>query len=113
MVSMDELKLDLERRLREQCFALGNTERLSILSEIQKKPRTVTDILKDVKITQSTLSHHLRILRKAGFVTGIRSGRHVFYSIRKQTLDELSENLKEYNDKFPVSAMILVDDDPE
>ena len=103
----------LNDRIIQMCFALGNTERMIIMDALKDHPRSVTDLLKDMKVTQSTLSHHLRILRKAGFVSGIRSGRHVYYAERKGNFDNLTEILKEYNDAIPTSAMILLEDNEE
>ena len=96
----------MEDRMIDQCFALGNKERIRILNQLRERPQSVTELLKDANLTQSTLSHHLRILRKAGLVNGIRDGRHVYYAIRKNGLQELRQNIQEYDDSFPLSSMM-------
>jgi DNA-binding transcriptional ArsR family regulator len=39
------------------------------------------------------VSHHLRILREAGLVTGHREGRWVHYRVVSQRLDEIRQVL--------------------
>ena len=99
-------KLDFGN-IKEQAFALGNAERLTIINHLRDHPRSVSDLLMELEITQSTLSHHLKILRKTGLVTGIRDGRHVYYAIRREGLSELINDLGRLSDQIPVSAQIL------
>lgn len=97
--------------IQDMAFAIGNKERLEIIDKLSDHPRSVTDLLSDSVITQSTLSHHLKILRKAGLVVSIRSGRHVYYAIRKEGIGKLINNLEQLSDQIPVSAQILPKED--
>lgn len=97
--------------IKEQAFALGNAERLTILNHLREHPRSVSDLLTEITITQSTLSHHLKILRKTGLVTAIRNGRHVYYAVRKEGLSELINDLGRLSDQIPVSAQVLPKED--
>ena len=49
------------------------------------------DIEGHFDLSQPTISHHLKILREAGLVTGERRGTWVYYAIDKSTLAQLAE----------------------
>lgn len=66
--------------------ALGDETRLRILEELVAGEGTVTDLMEQLQIGQSLMSHHLRILREAGLVVDRRSGRWVRYSIAEPAL---------------------------
>ncbi len=61
--------------------ALGDENRLEILMLIKEKEICATDILKNVSIGQSTLSHHMKILCECGIVKCRKSGKQTYYSI--------------------------------
>lgn len=66
---------DLDHVLR----ALADANRRAILAAVRSGPRPVGQIAKDVALSQQTTSHHLRVLRAAGLVSGARAGtRHLF-----------------------------------
>lgn len=44
-------------------------------------------LLDDLHITQSTLSHHMKILCDAGIVQGRKDGKWVYYSISPEGAD--------------------------
>jgi ArsR family transcriptional regulator len=56
--------------------------RLSILRQLIDLGEACACDLARPGISQPTLSHHLRVLREAGWVTGERRGTWVWYSLR-------------------------------
>ncbi|MCY4670678.1 ArsR/SmtB family transcription factor (plasmid) [Rhodococcus sp. NyZ502] len=76
----------------EALQALANPSRLLILSRLRCGPVAVNDLAEDVGMTQSAVSHQLRLLRALGLVTGTRTGRSIVYSLYDnhvaQLLDE-------------------------
>jgi len=60
---------------------MGDQTRLSILVELQKSERNVSWLVKKLKMPQSTVSHHLALLRMIELVSTRRSGKEIFYSI--------------------------------
>jgi ArsR family transcriptional regulator, arsenate/arsenite/antimonite-responsive transcriptional repressor len=44
-------------------------------------------------LAESTISHHMSVLREAGLVTARRDGVWVYYSVRRDRLREVSEEL--------------------
>lgn len=65
--------------------ALASEERLEILKALQEKEMCVSEVEKSFYMEQSTASHHLNILKKAGIVTATRNGKQMIYSINKES----------------------------
>jgi ArsR family transcriptional regulator len=59
--------------------ALGDAVRLAILHLVQDQEVCVCDLVPLVGVVQSTLSHHLSVLQKAGLVTARKEGRWNYY----------------------------------
>ena len=60
---------------------LGNIKRLEILYHITDKELNVGQLERAVKLSQSALSQHLAVLRKAGIVNTRRNAQTIFYSL--------------------------------
>jgi ArsR family transcriptional regulator len=73
--------------------ALADENRLRILGMLLDGERCVCDLTAALDAGQSLLSHHLRTLREAGFVTDRRVGRWAYYSIVPETFAELEAYL--------------------
>jgi DNA-binding transcriptional ArsR family regulator len=61
--------------------ALGDATRLAVLQALLERPQHVNDLMEHVKVEQSLLSHHLKVLREAGLVTATRDGKAVLYQV--------------------------------
>lgn len=62
--------------------ALANEERLQIVSLLKKnKEMYAQDIERRFYLEQSTTSHHLNMLKKAGIAKSRKEGRKVYYSL--------------------------------
>ena len=64
--------------------ALSDPNRLSILRILKGKRLCSCQILKDMDISQPTLSHHMSILLDAGLVKTIPTGRWYDYEIDEE-----------------------------
>jgi DNA-binding transcriptional ArsR family regulator len=60
---------------------LSDVTRLSVLEELLAGPKNVSQLNALIKIDQSLLSHHLKVLRDAGLVKTTRDGKAVRYEI--------------------------------
>lgn len=69
--------------------ALADENRLRILDALREGERCVCVLQELVGVSQSLLSHHLRVLRDAGVVTDRKEGRWVHYSLSQRALEEL------------------------
>jgi DNA-binding transcriptional ArsR family regulator len=61
--------------------ALGDETRLRILESLLIEEKCVSDLVKELQCAQPHVSHHLRILKTAGLVEGLRQGKRVCYRV--------------------------------
>lgn len=71
--------------------ALGDTTRLEILGLLSaaRAELCVCDVESHFKLSQPTVSHHLKLLREAGLIVGERRGNWIYYRIDPKTLMQL------------------------
>ena len=74
---------------------LGDPNRWMILELLQSGELCACEILDVLKISQPTLSHHIKILCDSGFVSYRRQGKWVYYSLNKEGCDHAQNLLKE------------------
>ena len=85
--------------------AFCDENRLMILELLQSGEKCSCELLEDLHIGQSTLSHHMRILCESGIVQGRKDGKWTYYSISlegqayaKQLLNKLTGTSSTIND---------------
>lgn len=71
--------MKISQRQAAVCAALGDYHRLLLLYAVATEPRSVSDLVQRLGISQPTVSHHLRVLREQGIVSSERRGRSVYY----------------------------------
>lgn len=64
--------------------ALADPDRLKIIECLLGGPKAVGEIVREVGAPLGNTSHHLKLLRRAGLVTGRRRGRFVIYSLAER-----------------------------
>jgi ArsR family transcriptional regulator len=67
--------------------ALGDTTRVRILELLANGELCVCDLTAAIDIPQPLLSHHLRILREAGFLRARKDGRWSYYALNPERLE--------------------------
>lgn len=70
---------------------LADQARLSVLEILMSGPKRVFEINDILKIEQSLLSHHLKVLRDEGFVETSRDGKSIVYRIAKDAVALVSD----------------------
>lgn len=73
--------------------AFCDVNRLQILDILKGGERCACHLLDDLKIGQSTLSHHMKILCDAGVVEGRKEGKWVYYTIDPKGIQHAQELL--------------------
>lgn len=76
--------------------AVGDPTRLRLLSLIAAHDggeACVCDLTAAFDLSGPTISHHLKVLREAGLVTGDRRGTWIYYRVRPDALAALSRVL--------------------
>lgn len=74
--------------------AFDDINRLQILEMLRESEKCACVLLENLQISQSTLSHHMKILCNSGIVTGRKEGKWTYYSISKEGSRKASELLK-------------------
>jgi len=59
---------------------MGDKTRLKIILTCLRGPISVGDIAEELEVSQSLVSHHLRLLRAARVLRSERQGKNIFYS---------------------------------
>ena len=70
----------------------GDSTRHRILTLLAKGQKCVSAISDELSLTQSAVSHQLRILRAAGLVRPRRSGKTVYYALDDDHVREILES---------------------
>jgi len=68
-------------RMSEIFGALGDPTRLRLLLVLCRQPLCVHDLSQILGVTESAVSHQLRMLKMLRLVTARRSGKRVYYSL--------------------------------
>ncbi|MGH8085869.1 MAG: ArsR/SmtB family transcription factor [Lysobacter sp.] len=89
--------------LAETFRLLGDPSRLKILLQCIRGPVSVGDLAEGVDLSQSLVSHHLRLLRAARLVRGERHGKHIFYEIADHHVSQILHDM----------AVHIAEDHPE
>lgn len=63
--------------------ALSDKNRLRIVNMVAEKPLCVCEITEVLKLSQSTVSGHLRVLKDAGILSDRKEGLWVEYSLNR------------------------------
>src|SRR3712207_857273 len=66
--------------------ALSDPNRRAILSVVRNGRHAVGEIADTLHLSQQIVSHHLKVLREAGLVTGSRSGTRHLFAVRVEGL---------------------------
>src|SRR3989442_342771 len=76
--------------------ALGDSTRLKILKLLAGHDLYLTEIAQQLDLSKPTIKHHLALLRAAGLVTITESGSVVYYTLRRNRLDDASTDIKRF-----------------
>ena len=82
--------------LAQSLKALADPTRLRLLSIVaasEGQEACVCDLIEPVGLGQSTVSHHLKILMDAGYLTRSKRGTWAYYRLVPEALDSISRLL--------------------
>ena len=76
-----------QERLIKMFKALGNPIRFEIMKFLVTHPGCISgDIVDFLPIAQATVSQHLKVLREAGWISGITEGPAVNYGLNAESI---------------------------
>ena len=84
-----------QRECAELFKALADETRLKILHTLFEKAQCVSELMEQLRLAQSHVSHHLKILKVAGLVESSRDGHKICYALHPGVKAKLSETRAE------------------
>ena len=95
---MKELLLDEDKviDLAELFKVFGDSTRMKILLALCESEMCVGDLAEELKMTESAISHQLRLLKQADLVVGKRDGKSVIYSLADEHVRTIINMGKEH-----------------
>lgn len=76
--------------------ALADENRLAIMMSLQQKEKCACYLLEELKISQSTLSHHMKLLCDSGLVDYRKEGKWMHYSLSQDGVKAFREMIDGY-----------------
>ncbi len=73
--------------------ALSSEPRLNIVQLLKEHPQCVNAIAERLGMTQSAVSQHLRVLREAGLIRGLKRGNWMHYEMPVESLEKCGRAL--------------------
>lgn len=86
-IPKDEILIDLAELFK----VFGDTTRVKIIYAIKDNEMCVCDIAQFLGMTQSAISHQLRVLKKSRLVKYRRDGKTVYYSLDDEHVNKIFE----------------------
>ncbi len=90
--------------LAEALKTLADPNRLRIMCYLSKGESCVCDIETELGISQQLTSHHVNVLKEAGFLKLRKEGTRYNYSIDRDFLKRVNESFGEYLDHHNVEC---------
>jgi ArsR family transcriptional regulator len=85
-----------QERLVTMFKALGNPHRFAIMKFLVTHPGCITgDIVAFLPIAQATVSQHLKVLRQAGWISGVIEGPATSYCLNEENIAWFREKVGE------------------
>lgn len=66
---------------------LSDSTRLGVLESLMTGPKNVGELMEQLDVEQSLLSHHLAVLREHGLVEATREGKTMIYQLPENVSD--------------------------
>ena len=83
--------------MMEKVFkAMGSDTRIAILNFLGSGKKTVTDIVGKFKLSQPTISHHLKVLKDVGLVAEEKYKKWIYYRLNS----DLFYGIRKFVDKI-------------
>ena len=83
-----------DKRIAEMFKAFCDENRIKILKSLQSGEKCACVLLEDLRVSQPTLSHHMKILCDSGVVVGRKEGKWTHYSISSEGAAEAVDVLR-------------------
>ena len=76
--------------------ALGDENRLALLECLKDGEKGAAELSEKIDISQSTFSHHMKILTDAGLVDYRKDGKWIYYTVSERGKKDLTQLILKY-----------------
>ncbi len=80
------------QRLSQMFDMLGDSNRLNIVVYLMSGKKSVSEITEYIGMSQSAVSHQLRILKDARILKAEKNGKAVYYDIEDEHVETIVQN---------------------
>jgi len=84
---------------------LVSESRLKIMNLLRNGKKNVSEIIKELKMDQTAVSHDLARLRQCGFVNTSKYGKFVYYSLNEKTIKPIMKLIDEHMSGFCIHIL--------
>lgn len=105
---MKKFDKDIYKERAEILKALAHPVRLGIVDFLSEGEKTVTELMKLLKQSQTNVSKHLSILKRVGIVDDFKEGLNRFYYLKIPCVSDFSVcTVKTLKTKFKLSKKLI------
>lgn len=84
---------------------LVSESRLKIINLLRKGKKNVSEIILELKIDQTAVSHDLARLKQCGFVTSEINGKYRYYKINEATIKPLMQIIEKHMSQYCIHIL--------
>ena len=84
---------------------LVSESRLKIINLLRKGKKNVSEIMQELNMDQTVVSHDLARLKKCGFVIGKTKGKFRYYELNKETISPLMKIIEKHMSQFCIHIL--------
>lgn len=84
---------------------LVSESRLKIINLLRKGKKNVSELMTELKMDQTAVSHDLRRLKDCGFVNANRVGKFVYYNLNETSIKPLMEIIEKHMGNYCVHIL--------
>ncbi len=94
-----------QKRTAELAKALSHPARVAILELLADRASCICgDITNELPLAQSTISQHLKVLKRVGMIKGEVDGVRTCYCLDEETVQEFEQNIIDFTQKLKTST---------
>jgi DNA-binding transcriptional ArsR family regulator len=89
---------------------LSDETRLTVLRTLEEGAKTVSDIAKQLQISQPLVSHHLKTLKNSGLVVSCRKGAFIYHALTTSKIIDLLESVEKVGKEIVILSEKMDDE---
>lgn len=84
---------------------LVSESRLKIINLLRNEKKNVSEIMKELEMDQTAVSHDLARLRQCGFVKTERDGKFMYYSLNEATINPIMSLIDKHMSQYCIHIL--------